>query len=155
MSERKFYLLYLLYFTHSLTRIHWFCNWKSIISEWSFFLKSKSFPFSLAIKEIPTLKSLYKLFLIKLSANISDSSFVLDSLLKAKISPDFSAGNSFLFFKRYWNLSLSDRCHFVVSLPAWKKPKQLFSIFLFYSIKISVFDKMEKFMWINFNCSCA
>ena len=40
---------------------------------------------------------MYKLFLIKLPADItSDSSFVLDSLSKAKIFPNVSAGNSFL-----------------------------------------------------------
>ena len=76
-------------FTHSLTRI----------PEWSFFLNQKVF--HLAIKETSTLKSLYKLFLTKLSADISDSSFVLDSLLKAKIFRNFSAGNSFLLYKRF------------------------------------------------------
>ena len=34
---------------------------------------------------------------MKLFADISDSSFLLDSLLKAKIPPNFLAGNSFLF----------------------------------------------------------
>ena len=93
----------------------------------------------LAIKEILTLKSLRKLFLIKLPADISDSSFILDSLSKAKIFSNFSAGNSFLFFKRCWNVRLSNRCHFAVSFLAWKMPIQLFSIFLFYNIKRSVF----------------
>ena len=37
------------------------------------------------------------IFLMKLFADISDSSFLLDSLLKAKIPPNFLAGNSFLF----------------------------------------------------------
>ena len=47
------------------------------------------------MKEISTLKS-YKLFLIKLSTDISDSSFLLDSLSKPKKFPNFSAGSSFL-----------------------------------------------------------
>ena len=38
---------------------------------------------------------------MKLSADISDSSFLLDSVSKAKILPNFSAGNSFLFFNRF------------------------------------------------------
>ena len=81
-----------------------------------FFLNQKVF--HLAIKEISTLKSLYKLFLIKLSADISDSSFALDSLSKAKLFPNFSACNSFLFFKRFSNVRLSDRCHFILSFLA-------------------------------------
>ena len=44
------------------------------------------------------LKVIYKLFLIKLSADINDSSFLLDSLSKIKIFPNFSAGNSFIIF---------------------------------------------------------
>ena len=116
-------------FTHSVTRIH-YCNWKSIISEWN-----QKF-FHLGINEIPTLKLLYESFLIKLSADISHNSFVLGSLLKTNIFPKFLAGNSFLFFKRLWNIRLSDRCHFFVNFLAWKKPLQLFSIFLFYCIKM-------------------
>ena len=57
--------------------------------------------FNVAIKEISTLKSLYKLVLIKLSADIGDSSFALDSLPKTKLFSNFSACNSFLFFKRF------------------------------------------------------
>ena len=38
---------------------------------------------------------------MKLSADISDSSFLLDSFSKVNIFPKVSAGNSFLFFKRY------------------------------------------------------
>ena len=34
---------------------------------------------------------------MKLSADISDSSFLLDSLSKVKIFPNVAAGNSFLF----------------------------------------------------------
>ena len=41
---------------------------------------------------------MYKLFLIKLSAVVSDSSYFWDSLSKAKMFPNFSAGNSFIFF---------------------------------------------------------
>ena len=96
-----------------------YCNWKLTISEWSFFWNQKIF--HLGIKEISTVKSCINYFnklvlinkLIKLSADISDSSFLLDSLSKAKIFPNFSAGNSFLFFKRFWNVRLSDRCHFI------------------------------------------
>ena len=54
--------------------------------------------FHLAINEISTLMLLHKLFLIKLSADICDSSFVYDSLSKAQLFPNFSAGNSLLFF---------------------------------------------------------
>ena len=61
-----------------------------------FFLVKK---FNLGIKEISTVKSnIYNLFLIKLSADISDSSFLLDSLSKAKIFPNVSGGTSVLFF---------------------------------------------------------
>ena len=69
--------------------------------------------FHLVIKEISTLKSWYQLLLIKLCADISDSSFVLDSLSKAELFPNFSTGNSFLFFKRFWNVRLSGRYHFI------------------------------------------
>ena len=125
-------------FTHSLTRTH-LLQLKIHNIRMKFFWNQKIF--RLAIKEISTLRSLYKLFSIKLSADISDSSFVLDSLSKAKTFPNFSASNSFLIFKRFWNVRLSDRCHFIVSFLVWKKPVQLFSIFLFYSIKVSVFEK--------------
>ena len=105
-----------------------------------FFLVKK---FNLGIKEISTLKSnIYNLFLIKLSADISHSSFLLDSLSKAKIFPNFSAGNSFLFINRFWNVIVSDKRHFIVKVFFLKKePIELFSIFLFYHIKIIVFDK--------------
>ena len=46
-------------------------------------------------------KSSYKLILVKLSANITDSSFILDSLSNAKIFQNFSTGNSFLFLKYF------------------------------------------------------
>ena len=36
-----------------------------------------------------------------MSADISDSSFLLDSLSKAQIFPNFSTDNSFLFFNRF------------------------------------------------------
>ena len=36
-----------------------------------------------------------------LAADVSDSSFLLDYLSKAKIVPNFSAGNKFLFFNRF------------------------------------------------------
>ena len=127
-----------------------------------FFWNQKVFHF--AIKEISILNSLYKLFSIKLSTDISDSNFVLDSFSKTKTFLNFSAGNSFLFFKRFWNARLSKRCHFIVSFFAWK-PIQLFSGFLFYSIKMLLINhkyitviwllKMETCMWINFNWSCV
>ena len=54
-------------------------------------------------ENISTLKFIYiyKLYLIKLSVAISDSSFILDSLSKAKMFPSFSEGNTFLFFDRF------------------------------------------------------
>ena len=104
-----------------------------------FFWNQKVFHFGK--NEILTLKSLYELFLIKLSPDISYSSFVLDSLSKAKIFRNFAASNTFLLFKRFWNVRLSDRCHFIASFLAWKKRIQLFLIFPFYIIKINVFDK--------------
>ena len=79
------------------------------------------------------------LFLIRLSAesaDISYTSFLSDSLSKAKIFPSFpsfSAGNSFLFFNRFWNVRFSDK------FLDWKKPIELFFIFIFYHIKISPF----------------
>ena len=36
-----------------------------------------------------------------MTADINDSSFVLDSLLKTRVFPNFSAGNTFLFVKRF------------------------------------------------------
>ena len=61
----------------------------------------------------------YIIFLKKLSANISDSSFLLDSLSKAKILPNFSTGENF---------------QIIINL---------FSIFLLYRKKIIVFDKFQ------------
>ena len=80
---------------------------------------------------------------MKLSVDITDSSCDLDSLSRSKLFSSYSAGNSFLFFKRVWNVRLSDRCCFIVNFLAWEKPMQLFSIFLFYSVKISVFDMIN------------
>ena len=49
-----------------------------------------------------------------LCADVSDSSFLLDYLSKAKIVPNFSAGNKFLFFNRFWNgIFFDSRCHFI------------------------------------------
>ena len=73
-----------------------------------------------------------KLLLIKLTADISDNSSLLDSLRKAKIFPNFSAGNCFFFLT---DLVLA-KCFL-----AWEKPIQASSIFLSYRIKIRVFDK--------------
>ena len=50
-----------------------------------------------------------------MTADISDSSFVLDSLLKTRVFPNFSAGNTFLFVKRFGDVKLSDRWYFIVS----------------------------------------
>ena len=123
-------------FTHSLTRIH--LLQLKIHNIWmKFFWNQKVF--HVAIKEISTLKSLYKLFLIKLSADISDSSFALDSLSKAKLFPNFSACNSFLFFKRFWNVRLSDRCHFI-SYCKFSCLKKVNIIIFNFSV-LSVFDK--------------
>ena len=49
------------------------------------------------------------IFLKKLSANISDSSFLLDSLSKAKILPNFSTGENFRVFNTFWNKRFSKR----------------------------------------------
>ena len=108
-------------FTHSLTRIH--LMQLKIHNIWmKFFWNQKVF--HLAIKEISTLKSLYKLFLIKLSADISDSSFVLDSLLKAKIFPNFSAGNIFYFLTDFemQDFVTDVILSVAVSFVAWKTP---------------------------------
>ena len=72
-----------------------------------------------------------KLLLIKLTVDISDNSSLLDSLRKAKIFPNFSAGNCFF---------LTD---FVLAkcFLAWQKPIQASSIFPSYRMKIRVFDK--------------
>ena len=79
--------------TASQKYIYW--NWKSVISGKRFFENQKIFHFG--IKEMWPLQSYIKLFLIKMSADISDSRLLLDSLSKAKIFPNFSWGNSFLF----------------------------------------------------------
>ena len=72
------------------------------------FLKSKKFPFRHNRNFCP---KVITLFLIKLSVYVSDSSFLLHFLSKAKI---FS-GNNFLFFSRFWNIRFSDRYHFYIS----------------------------------------
>ena len=122
-------------FIHSLTRIH--LLQLKIHNIWMRFFGNQTV-FHLAIKEISTIKSLYKLFLIKLSADISGSSFVLDPLWKAEIFPIFSAGNSFISFKRFWNVKFSDRCYFIsyYKFSCLKKANIniIFQI-LFYSIK--------------------
>ena len=72
--------------------------------------------FHLGIKEISILKSCINYYnklvlinkLMKLSADISDSSFLLDSLSKAKIYLNFATGSGFLFFKRFWKGFLAD-----------------------------------------------
>ena len=50
---------------------------------------------------------------------------------------------SFSAFQQILNEVFSERCHFTVTVFLLEKKKliQLFSIFLFYRIKISVFDK--------------
>ena len=48
---------------------------------------------------------------------MSDSKFLLDSFSKAKIFSNFSAGNNFLFFKRF----RSDRCHITVTVSLLEK----------------------------------
>ena len=79
-------------FTHSLARIHlWQLTIHNICME--FFLKSKNFSF-IGIREISTLMS----YIIKLPADISDSSFFLDSLSKSKIFPIFLRQYFKIFF---------------------------------------------------------
>ena len=98
------------HFYQNLRRIH--LLQLKIHNIWiKFFWNQKNF--HLSIKEISTLKY-NKLFSIKLSSDIGDSSFLLDSLSKAKIFSNFSVGNSFLFLNWFWNVTYSDRCHFIV-----------------------------------------
>ena len=99
-------------FTSSVRRIH-LLQQKILIWMKAFWYRKV---FHLDIKEISTQSHIYKLFLIKLFADISDSSFFLDSLSKAEIFPKFSSGNSFLFFKRFWNVRFCDRSHFILTL---------------------------------------
>ena len=65
----------------------------------------------------------------------------LDSLWKAKLFSNFSTGNGSLFFKRLWNVKLSDRCHFIVTVfLALKEPlQQLLCVTT--RVKINFFDK--------------
>ena len=56
----------------------------------------------LAIKEISTLKSFYKVFLIKLSHDVSDTRFVLVTLLKPRYFQTFQQVKVF-YFLRVWN----------------------------------------------------
>ena len=94
--------------------------------------------FHLGIKEISTVKSCINYFnklvlinkLIKLSADISDNSFLLDSLSKAKIYLNFSTGSGFLFFNRFWNIRFSDRCHFILTVFLLEKSQ--YSYFQFF-----------------------
>ena len=70
-------------------------------------MKPKNFPFKDYIYICIYIYIYINLFLIRLSAesaDISYTSFLSDSLSKAKIFPSFpsfSAGNSFLFFNRF------------------------------------------------------
>ena len=121
--------------TYSLTRIH-LLQLKIHNIRMKFF-KSKNFPFR--HKRNFNAEVTRIIFSIKLSANISDNSFLLDSLSKAKIFPNFSAGNSFLFFKRFWNVRLSDRCHFI-SYCKFSCLKKVNIIIFNFSV-LSVFDK--------------
>ena len=83
----------------------------------------------LGIKEISTLKPYIELSLLKLFADICDSSFLLDYLSKANLFPNFSAGNSELFFNRFWNVRFSDRWHFIVTVFFLKKTNAAISNF--------------------------
>ena len=119
-------------FIYSLTRIY-FLQLK-IHNIWmKFFLNKKIF--HLGIKEILTLKSHIKLFLIKLSADINDNSFLLD-LPKASVFPNFSACNSFLLFNRFWNVRFSDRSHFIGEVFLLEKRH-----YSYFQLKIRAFDK--------------
>ena len=48
------------------------------------------------------------------SADISVSSFLLDSFSTGEIFANLSAGNSFLVFNRFWNVRFSDRCNLIL-----------------------------------------
>ena len=101
--------------------------------------KSKSFPFSHKKNFNPKVIIISKLFLTKLSPDTSDSSYVLDSLLKAKIFPCFSAGNSFLFFSRFWNVKLSNESHFIscCKFSCLKKANTIiFNFFVLYTVTV-------------------
>ena len=125
-------------FTHSLTRIR--LLQLKIQNIWiKVFWNQKVF--HLIIKEILTLKS--KLFLIKLSSDISDSSFVLDSLSKAELFPNFTAGDGFLFFKRFWNVRLSDFISYC-KFSCLKKINIIIFIF-------SVLQHKNKYFWSILN----
>ena len=126
-------------FTHNLARMHLLRL--KIHNIWMKFFWSQKI-FHLIIKEISTLKSYIKLFLIKLSVDMSDSSFFLDSLSKAKLFPIFSAGNSFLFFSRFWNVRFSGRCHFIVTVFVLEMKKANTAIFNF-----SVLPHKNKCFW--------
>ena len=70
-----------------------YCNRKTIISEWGFFEMRNSYTL---------------MFWTKLSPDLRVSSFLSDSLLKAKVFQNFFAGNRFFYFTN--------------SFSAWKKP---------------------------------
>ena len=74
-------------------------NRKTIISEWGFF----------EIRNSNTL-----LFLTKLSADVRVSSFLSDSLSKAKVFQSISAGNKFYLFHRFWYVKFSDKFHLFI-----------------------------------------
>ena len=94
-----------------------------------------------------------------MSADISDSSFLLDSLSNAKIFPNFSFQQEIVlyFLTDFWNLRFSGRCHFIVTLFLLEKHQYSYlELFWFFCIKVITFlFKMEKFMLFNFNCPCV
>ena len=63
----------------------------------------------------------------------------LDYLSKAKIFPNFSAGNRFLLFNRSWNIRYCGRCHFIT----WKKANTAYFFFSVSAHKSTCFDESE------------
>ena len=106
-------------------------NWKCIgdlkTPDWKFFeIKSEIFLFMHKSKFNP--KVIYKLCLIKLSADLSDKTFFSIICEKSKCFPNFSAGNSFLFFTKFWRFF--DRWRITVTVSLLEKRQYNFLIFV-------------------------
>ena len=79
------------------------------------------------------------LLLVKLSCLlVSDSTFLLDSFSKAKIFPNVSAVNSFLFRNRFSNPKVYDKCGFIVTVFLRKTIQCSYFLFSVYQVKLSV-----------------
>ena len=110
---------------------------------WMRFFEIKKL-FHLSIMIISTLKWNALLFLIKLSTEIRFRSFLLDSSSKAKIFQNFFCRLYFYFlidFEMWDFLAWSKPRVLYASISDCRKCIQLFSILLFYRIKIIALDK--------------